>query len=718
MDSCLIFSFWLFELSFWTNALSVAIGLGLVIFVHELGHFAVAKFCGVRCDKFYLGFDIGGWKIWKFKAGETEYGIGILPLGGYVKMLGQEDNPARLKEEIERAKAGQAPLDSPEGEEAPAPLTEEQIKELEDALYDPRSYLAQNVPKRMAIISAGVIMNLIFAFVAASIAYVVGVQQPVCGVGPLQPGDAAWAAGLQSGDMIREIDGQPTIQFRDLQAGVVLSDSDKKEKGIPFLIERPGESEPITLTVHPNMTRKIPSIGIGNPSSTTLMKTAREVLPVGSFSVASKAEPGFLGGDRVVEIDGQKIDNPAELHRMLALNRNETLDVKVERIDPEWDPKLAKEGEKPKTETIEMQISPEPLEGVGFVMEMGPIVAVQKGSPADKAGLQPDDFIKMIDGENAGDPMSLEHRLRSKVDQAITLTIDRDGNELEVPVTVGPDDTWDTAMFSDSPITVPELGIAIRINPVIVGVVPGSPAAEAGVKPDQRIKSITMIPPKKEELEKTVSEAELKFVPTEETKFDFEAEDDTERASWPDVFAVMQNVWPGTKFKVEFTDGNKATLSLAPLKDRFNPDRGLVFDPIMIEYQAQSFGEAVSLGAEETLRQTTLIFRFLKALFSGDISPTSLAGPGTIVKMASMRAEQGFSAFLLFLTLLSANLAVINFLPIPVLDGGHMVFLTYELIRRKPANEQIQIALSYLGLLFILTLMIWVIGLDITRFLP
>ncbi|HXT59955.1 MAG TPA: site-2 protease family protein, partial [Pirellulales bacterium] len=84
--------------------LEVALGIGMVIFVHELGHFAVAKWCGVKCEKFYLGFDIGGWKLCKFRWGETEYGIGILPLGGYVKMLGQEDNPSRMAEEMERAK--------------------------------------------------------------------------------------------------------------------------------------------------------------------------------------------------------------------------------------------------------------------------------------------------------------------------------------------------------------------------------------------------------------------------------------------------------------------------------------------------------------------------------------------------------------------------------------------------------------------------------------
>jgi regulator of sigma E protease len=84
-----------------------------------------------------------------------------------------------------------------------------------------------------------------------------------------------------------------------------------------------------------------------------------------------------------------------------------------------------------------------------------------------------------------------------------------------------------------------------------------------------------------------------------------------------------------------------------------------------------------------------------------------------IAKHAGQSAMEGLPEFLLFLTLLSANLAVINFLPIPVLDGGHMAFLTWEAIRGKPADERVQLVLSYLGLLFILGLMLWVIGLDV-----
>ena len=109
------------------NIVTAAIGLGLVIFVHELGHFAVAKWCGVYVERFSIGF---GPMLWCRKWGETEYALSAVPFGGYVKMRGQDD------------------ID-------PGQMTDEQVA------ADPRSYTSKSVPQRMAIISAGVIMNLI-----------------------------------------------------------------------------------------------------------------------------------------------------------------------------------------------------------------------------------------------------------------------------------------------------------------------------------------------------------------------------------------------------------------------------------------------------------------------------------------------------------------------------------------------------------------------------
>ena len=128
--------------------LKVAIGLGAVIFVHELGHFLVAKACGVKCEKFMIGFDIGGYKL-AWRHGETLYGIGILPLGGYVKMLGQDDDPAHIKEQMQKSQVDERSTNA------------KAIKGPDGETYyvDRRSYLAKNVPQRMAIISAGVVAN-------------------------------------------------------------------------------------------------------------------------------------------------------------------------------------------------------------------------------------------------------------------------------------------------------------------------------------------------------------------------------------------------------------------------------------------------------------------------------------------------------------------------------------------------------------------------------
>src|SRR5436190_16897154 len=148
--------------------LGVGAGLTFVIFVHELGHFLVAKACGVKCEKFYVGFDFlefkipfTNWKIprslLKFQWGETEYGLGSLPLGGYVKMLGQDDDPRNAEAEAARIRAASATdktnealvtphaIDPKHPEAAPVAATTTEGKTI---LLDPRSYPAKPVPAR------------------------------------------------------------------------------------------------------------------------------------------------------------------------------------------------------------------------------------------------------------------------------------------------------------------------------------------------------------------------------------------------------------------------------------------------------------------------------------------------------------------------------------------------------------------------------------------
>jgi regulator of sigma E protease len=105
----------------------------------------------------------------------------------------------------------------------------------------------------------------------------------------------------------------------------------------------------------------------------------------------------------------------------------------------------------------------------------------------------------------------------------------------------------------------------------------------------------------------------------------------------------------------------------------------------------------------------------LRGMFQGRLGVGNLGGPIMIAAATYRFASMDFADFVFFLGLISINLAVVNFLPIPVLDGGHMVFLIYEKIRGQPASEGVRIGATYVGLAMILCLMFFVLYLDVSR---
>jgi regulator of sigma E protease len=667
------------------------LGLGFVIFVHELGHFVVAKLCGVKCEKFYLGFDIGGLKFCKFRWGETEYGIGILPFGGYVKMLGQEDNPARLKEELERSKQSS--------------IVATDTAAAQDALYNPRSFLAKSIPKRMAIISAGVIMNVIFAFLMAVVAFWVGVEQTPCIVGVIFPGAPAWQADLRVGDEVLEIAGRKMSQFRDLQTAISLGNIDS-EKGVPMLVHRPGIKEPLTITVKPDHSYGAPMIGVSNGKTTQLMTNritwlVQKRYPVLPGSIAAKAEPEFCNGDTIVKIDETPIVDYAQLESVLARKADKKIAVIVERRGVEADGKRSKT-----LERVTISVAPNPMRTLGLVMKIGEVTAVQAGSPAAVAGILPGDVIRKIDGRDIADPMMLPYQLRGE-GKIVELTIQREASKTPIVVSLrlrNPQQICPPEMVN-SPLEIPSLGIAYRVLNRVDRVVEDSPAAKAGLLPEDSVVRITLLPPSKESLGTLQIDQPEATIPFSEKE-----------RNWPSFFNALQNVLPGTTVQLTVLRQDKEkTVKLTPVEaaEWFNPDRGFIFEPLMIAHKPKTLGEAMKLGGQETLDSLTLVFHTLRALGKNQVSPRNLGGPVMIVRMAVQHADEGMARLLLFLTMLSANLAILNFLPIPVLDGGLMMFMIYEGIRGKPANEHVQMVLTYIGLVFIILLMVWCLGLDL-----
>jgi regulator of sigma E protease len=127
------------------------------------------------------------------------------------------------------------------------------------------------------------------------------------------------------------------------------------------------------------------------------------------------------------------------------------------------------------------------------------------------------------------------------------------------------------------------------------------------------------------------------------------------------------------------------------------------------------FGRAVVLSAVGVYNSSGLILDFLSQLLQGDRSTDELGGPLRIAQIAGQTAEQGLNAFLSFLAMLSVNLAIINLLPIPVLDGGHLTFLTLEAIMRRPLSIRQREVFQQVGLAIMLLIMVLVTFNDLNQ---
>ena len=165
-----------------TTIISTVIVLGVLIFVHELGHFLVAKRTGVTVLRFSLGF---GPKIFGITRGGTEYCLCAIPLGGYVKMLGEDSEDELLQ--ADRAGA----------------------------------FSEQSVIKRLAIVFAGPLSNFVTAILLFTLVFAVhGIPEPAPDIGSVNPGSPAEHAGLRPGDKVLSINGQPIGTWEDLSESI------------------------------------------------------------------------------------------------------------------------------------------------------------------------------------------------------------------------------------------------------------------------------------------------------------------------------------------------------------------------------------------------------------------------------------------------------------------------------------------------------------------
>ena len=422
-----------------------------------------------------------------------------------------------------------------------------------------------------------------------------------------------------------------------------------------------------------------------------------------------KAKPnlGFEGEDKVTAVgpvDGplEPVADHEEFARKAEALRGGPIVVQVERKKEKAEVGGPKVFEK-------VTVPPHHFLELGLRMTPGSIVAIRPESPAQKAGLKEGDRIVAVDGHRDYDPMRLPDEARASADRPMTLTIERpvDGQgaaSLEVKITPDASPIW-LEPFDPLgrlvPLDVPGLGLAMMIEPKIQGVAEGSTAARAGLKVGDVLRSMILTPVKGEDEKSKPKPITIKL--------------DGKVSGWPYAFAAIQEQ-PTASIELT-TDQSDKPIKLDPEVDRsrFHPLRGLVFQPLIRKMPPLGLADALGRGFEETIDNILGIFRIFRGLYQGRVGGDAFGGVIQISHIAYSSASMGWTPFIHFLGILSINLAVLNFLPIPPLDGGQFTFLAAEKIRGKPLPDAALNVVSIAGIVFVLGLIVLINGKDIVR---
>ncbi len=605
------------QLDFVLRVLQVALGIGMVIFIHEAGHFIAARLCGVRVEVFSLGF---GPRLVGWRRGPTTYQISAVPLGGYVRMKGEEGAAGAFGNQS-------------------------------DALW------SKSVGQRFFIYSAGVLMNVAVAAAVFPFLFAHGVpfQPPL--LGQIAPGSAAWEADLAPEDEVLAVDGAEVISWDDVMLSVALGDPERSTLLVRDA-ETGGVSE-VELRPAYNEVFGISSIGLVRPP----------VDPRGRLAIAPDspaAEAGLEDGDRLLAVAGGLPGLPLLEQLYELFERGAPLDMLVA------------------DETgAERRVVVTPDEGESSSPRLGIVSAVRKvagvriGTPAAEI-LRADDRVLAL----AGEPIWRAHDLRRLLlaqDGPATLTLRR-GDEVV--------DTLLPAMDTDAAVAfLDDVALGPDVASTVVAVRPGETAEELGLRDGDRVLRI----------------------------------DGEDVKRWEQIVDVLRDAG-SARATVEIwierrdADGSTQTLTFAASpQPQPSWTYGLNLRDASYVYQTDGVVESLQVGLASSwdlLRKTWLM---LKKMVRAEVSTENMGGIITIGAVSYTWAEEGWAKLLYFLCMLSINLALLNVLPIPVLDGGHLFFLLVEKIKGSPVSERVLGYSQMVGLVLILSLMVYVTFNDIQR---
>jgi regulator of sigma E protease len=541
------------------DLLYFALLCSVLIFVHELGHFVWAKIFGVKVLTFSIGF---GPKILRLRGRETEYCVGLLPLGGFVKMLEENRQEPVLPED--RA----------------------------------RTFESQALYKRVIIVLAGPAMNVIFPVLLYFAVFVGETRFQAPTVGAVLPGHPA-EGKLVPGDRILEIDGNRVSTFEEVKRIVAASPN----KELKLKVFRENEHVEVTVTPEEVVVRK--PLDIVDRVGEIGIKPNRPAAVVG---IAGPDSPAYRAGlrtfDLVTEVRGRPVKTFADLEQLLGENRGET--VPVTYLRPVNVPHaLGGLADLAVYESGVAALTPEAghadlTSRTGLEPADMYVAVVPEGSAEWKADLRPGDRIIEVDQLEITAWSMLVERLMAAPDHPHVLTWRRGGQRKSGTIEL-----------------------------------------------------------RREEYVDEYGERRPRF------------------------FVRAQNWVPGV------------------------PEPP-VENPSALRY---AFASAV----EETHDVIRFIVVGILRIAEGKVSISTLGGPITIYDIVGAEGAKGVSYFVWAMAVISINLGLVNLLPIPVLDGGHLVFFLFEAVLRRPLPLRVREIASLAGLVLLVALMTVAFKNDVER---
>ena len=678
------------------NVLLVLLGFGAVVLVHEFGHFVTAKAAGIKVEAFsifmppiLLGlqrtedglririlpeifpneddpsgdgaliFTVGG----KGKASETEYRIGLIPFGGFVKMLGQDDvGPDKSSD-------------------------------------DPRSFANKPAHTRAAVLASGVVFNVISAVIIFMIVFLIGIHLPPAVVGGVAPGSPAERAGLKAGDEIIKIaDKDKDLDYSNIAIAAALSGRD--EKVAIRVRHEDGSEEDLELVAEQVPGEPMRTFGVSPPKTLTIAELAEDD-PNELFE-----RTGLRPGDRITAVNGMEVQSHWELEEMVKNTLAPEVTLSAERMDKDKglelveSKKIGLELTSPRNGHVYSMVPRFRMENLRVTRSAGMKIAAKMRGLLERIGikarskkrpfLQSGDVILSV-GEVAY-PTDEEFRdtVKKHGNKELSikvLRVDPNGTEREHTINVRPKPGADAnearigivfySMFDfDHPVVAKT--ITIEDGPEALKIPPGAVITAVDGTPVSNFYDIIR---------------QIKRYPGERVTIDYRLNEEVAGSVALDVSSGENSVAVGSTFA-----------ELIPFKRLERP------------YKANGPLDAVAMGYRRTVMFVAQTYVTLKRLVGGLVSPKNLMGPvGIITFSYHIVAEQPKVYYVYFLGLISAVIAVFNFLPLPPLDGGLVVLLLAEKIKGSALSERIQTIVAYAGWTIIGTLILYVTFNDIVR---